>query len=280
MTTPERLFAQLTTLCETGRLTKSQCGTSLLKTLRPLIATSVVVEERSGAGRRLTVRDRPALELFINQYFPNKESDENAPSRVAGVHRFRDTKAFSSDNPSIIQVRAWRGDVLLKNAERVDADTNTRAHSVFSFQNGTAYSLNGPCALVENPALFNHFEQLELKIDLVIYGQGRISNQLLTWLANQSNPKFSLLHLPDYDPTGINEFQRLRGMLGRRVNLYLPDGLEQLFARYSNRHLLQKQNTQVLLSNLRRSGSPEVQRVIRLIDDYGAGLEQEVLLSR
>jgi hypothetical protein len=238
------------------------------------------VEERSGAGRRLRIRDRAALELFINQHFPNNESNEKMSSRVAGVHRFRDTKAFSSDSPSIIQVRAWQGDVLLKNAERVDADTNTRTHSVFSFQIGAAYTLNGPCALVENPALFNHFEQLELKIDLVIYGQGRISNQLLTWLANQSNPKFSLLHLPDYDPTGINEFERLRGMLGRRVNLYLPDGLEQLFARYSNRHLLQKQNTQVLLSNLRRSGFPEVQRVIRLIDDYGAGLEQEALLSR
>jgi hypothetical protein len=156
------------------------------------------------------VRDRAALELFINQYFPNKESNEKMPSRVAGVHRFRDTKAFSSDSPSIVQVRAWRADVLLKNAEGVDADSNTRTHSVFSFQLGTDYTLNGPCALVENPALFNHFEQLELKIDLVIYGQGRISNQLLAWLGNQSNPKFSLLHLPDYDPTGIHEFQRLR----------------------------------------------------------------------
>lgn len=280
MTGQEKLLAKLTVLCESGSLTKSRCGTTFLRVLRPLLATSVVVEERSGAGRKLIVRDRVALELFIKQHFPNDESDENAPSRVSGVRRFRDTKTFSSDNPSIIQVRAWRGDVLLKNAERVDADTNTCAHSVFSFQIGTAYSLNGPCALVENPVLFNRFEQLELKIDLVIYGQGRISNQLLTWLTNQSNPKFSLLHLPDYDPTGINEFQRLRGMLGRRVNLYLPDGLEQLFARYSNRHLLQKQNTRALLSNLRSSGFPEVQRVIRLIDDYGAGLEQEALLSR
>jgi len=280
MTSRERLLARLTTLCETGRLTKSQCGTSFLKALGPLLATSVVVEERSGAGRRLVVRDRAALELFISHLFPNDESHQNEPSRVAGVHRFRDTKAFSSDNPSIVQVRAWREDVLLKNAERVDADTNTRAHSVFSFQIGAAYSLNGPCALVENPVLFNHFEQLKLKIDLVIYGQGRISKQLLIWLANQSHPKFSLLHLPDYDPTGINEFQRVREMLGQRVSLYLPDELEQLFARYSNRLLLNKRNSQVLLSNLRRSGSPEVQRVIRLIDNYGAGLEQEALLSR
>jgi hypothetical protein len=119
-----------------------------------------------------------------------------------------------------------------------------------------------------------------LKIGLVIYGQGRISNQLLIWLANQSHPDFSLLHLPDYDPSGINEFERLRGMLGRRANLYLPDGLEKLFACYSNRSLLQKRNTQALLSNLRRSDCAEVQRVIRLIDDYSAGLEQEALLSR
>src|SRR5256885_6825046 len=42
------------------------------------------------------------------------------------------------------------------------------------------------------------------------------------------------------------------------LSLYLPDELEQLFARYSNRLLLNKRNSQVLLSNLRRSGSPEV----------------------
>ena len=113
MTGQERLLAKLTALCESGSLTKSRCGTTFLRVLRPLLATSVIVEERSGAGRKMIVLDRAALELIIKQHFPNDESDENAPSRVAGVRRFRDTKTFSSDNTLIVQVLAWRGDARI-----------------------------------------------------------------------------------------------------------------------------------------------------------------------
>jgi hypothetical protein len=251
-----------------------------LKLLSPLLAAAVVSEQRSGAGRKLIVRDREALRAFIRQNFPNEETPTGLPSRVAGVYRFRDTKTFANDDPPIARVRAWHPDVLRRNGEAFGADLETKVHSVFSFEIAAAYTLHGPCALVENPAVFKYFERLALNIPLVIYGQGRASNYLIKWLANQSQSEFSLVHFPDYDPAGLNEFERLRTGLGSRVRLYMPDGLDQLFARYSNRQLLQKPKNQKLLSNLRRSDCPEVRRVIELIHRYNAGLEQEALLNK
>jgi hypothetical protein len=130
----------------------------------------------------------------------------------------------------------------------------------------------------EGPVMFSSFERLGLDVPLAIYGQGRLSKRLLHWLANQANAKFSVLHLPDYDPVGLHDFERIRGSLGSRVRLYLPLNLEELFAKYSKRQLLGKRKSQVLLSKVRRSDSPDVQKVIGLIDKHNAGLEQEALL--
>jgi hypothetical protein len=279
MTANERLFAKLTDLLAKGELAKSQCSNSLLRLLRPLFNTDVIGEHRSGSGRKLVVRDRLAFEAFVHRNFPDDQSPSELPLRAAGVRRFRDSKTFSTDDPPLIHIRAWHGEILRKDGEACCADLDTKIHSVFSFQVGANYSLCGSCALVENPAVFRHFENLGLKIPLVIYGQGRVSNRVLRWLEGQSQPQFSLTHLPDYDPAGLSEFERLRRALGPRVCLYLPNGLDQLFERYSNRRLLQKTNSQRLLSNLRRSTSVEVRRVVELIHRHNAGLEQEALLS-
>jgi hypothetical protein len=109
--------------------------------------------------------------------------------------------------------------------------------------------------------------------------QGRASQRLVDWLSNLTAPGFSLVHLPDYDPIGLAEFERLYACLGERVSLYLPPKLDVLFTRYSNRKLLQKAKTRTIMGRLRGSRLADVQRVLKLIDSHNAGLEQEALLS-
>jgi hypothetical protein len=278
MIRPETLFVKLCQLKEKGQLPKSQCGSHFLSLLRPLLAANVVVEHRSGSGRRLSVRDHATLGAFIDQNFHDIPQNRRLPERVRGVQRFRDSKAFASDNPEIVQVRAWRDNVLTRNGAVIDAVAETRVHSVFSFRLDPLYTLHGSCALVEGPVIFSCFEGLGLDVPLVMYGQGRLSTRLLEWLARQMEPRFSLLHLPDYDPVGLHDFERIRYSLGERVILYLPPNLESLFAKYSKRQLLEKPKSQMLLGKLRRSNSVEVQKVVGLIDKYNAGLEQEALL--
>ena len=131
---------------------------------------------------------------------------------------------------------------------------------------------------MENPAVFTTFERLSLPTPIAVLGRGRISEQLLNWFDNQSKATFTLFHLPDYDPVGLNEFGRLRARLANRVLLHIPDDLEQRFVRFGSRKLLNKPNTQAMLANLRASKCAEVLRVVKLIDKHNAGLEQESLL--
>ena len=268
------------TLLETGTLARSACSREFLVALAPLLDSDVVIEDRAGAGRRLVVRDPHALRDFIQHYFPNAPVPAGTSSRVAGVSRFRDTKAVTSDLPEIVTIRAWNDDALHSAGQPIALAEATRLHGVFAFllQDTTRYTLHGPCALVENPAMFTQFEHLGLPPRIAVYGHGRSSNRLLDWLAAQTAPNFQLLHLPDYDPVGLDEFIRLRERLGARVQLHLPKNLADLFARHANNELLQKPSTQTLLAKLRLCQIAEVRTVLALIEKHNAGLEQEALL--
>ena len=238
--------------------------------------------KRSGGGRRLVVNNADALRDFFSQRFPEATLPIDAGSRITSVSRFRDTKTMANNESEIISVRAWRNNALLKDGKPIDAATTTTAHNVFSFllTKNCPYELRGPCALVENPAVFAVAEQLNLGVGLIIYGHGRISNRTIDWLTRMIDSSFSILHMPDYDPVGLSEFQRLQAQLGKRVVLHMPDDLETRFAKFSNRELLKKGNSQAMLVQLRRSDLSAIRCVIGLIDRYNAGLEQEALLVK
>lgn len=271
--------AQLRALAAAGELPASQCSQTFLKLIAPLLDGGVVSWKRSGGGRCLAVRDCESLRRFCRQLFPDAAFPENAAGRVIGVARFRDTKTLSDRECEFLSVRVWREEALLKNGQAVGAAAATVAHGVFSFllQRHCAYELHGTCALVENPAVFEAIEALGLDVGAAIYGQGRLSNRALEWIAGLTSRDFRLLHLPDYDPVGLSEFQRLRARLGDRILLHVPEDLEARFSRFSNPELLKKGNSQAMLAQLRRSEEPVIQRVVGLIDCYNAGLEQEAL---
>jgi len=271
---------KLRELVENRALPASQCGQAFQKLLAPMLDSGVLEWKRSGAGRRLVVNNADALRDFFRQRFPEATLPTDAGSRVASVSRFRDTKAMANSENEIISLRAWREDALLKDGKPVCAATITVAHGVFSFllTKDCPYELRGSCALVENPAVFAVADQLNLSVGLIIYGHGRISNRAVDWLARMTDPGFSLLHLPDYDPVGLSEFQRLQARLGKRVVLHLPADLETRFRKFSNGDLLKKGNSQAILAQLRRSDLPAICRVVEMIDRYNAGLEQEALL--
>jgi len=279
MTTKENVLERITSLLEEGSLAKTTCGASLLRTLQPLLDAGVVVEERSGAGRCLVVRNDEALRQFLQRLFPNIPINDNHLSRTAGVARFRDSKTFISDTPEILSVRAWSEQALLKDGKPVGAALASSKHGVFSFLLDDHYALRGNCAVVENPAVFTQFERLSLPVGLVIWSRrGRISRRLIDWLEANAALDFSLIHLPDYDPVGMDEFRRLRTRLGARVRLHVPDDLPERFVRYSNRSILNKSNNRTMLASLRRTKLSEVRRIIALIDSNNACLEQEALL--
>ena len=276
----ESTRARLQTLQMQGSLAKSACSRSLLDRLAPLISTGVIAEERSGAGRRLVVRQPGALAAFIDREFPGADVAADDLSRTLGVAQYRDSKAHASDTPEIVSVRAWSGEALLLRGQPCGVAEATAAHGVFAFLLGSEsrHSISSLAALVENPALFAHFERLHLPVPLAIYGHGRTSSRLVDWLVSQTAPGFKLLHMPDYDPTGLTEYVRLHSRLGSRISLHLPGGLEEGFRKFSNRAMLSKPHNRAMLAGLQNSPLPEVRRVVALINEHNAGLEQEALL--
>lgn len=279
-----RIESRLRELVRAGALRKSACSSELLSFVAPLLDSGVLGWTRRGAGRVLAVVDDATLCDFLARHFPvlATELPPGISQRVAALARFRDTKALPCDTPDILTIRAWSDAALGKDAEPIAAAEATRLHGVFSFvlSPGDKYELRMPSALVEGPDLLLGFERLSAAVEcpLVIYGGGRISKHVLEWLTKQTAPDYYLLHLPDYDPVGLNEYVRLHAALGPRVRLHIPADLEDSFARFANPNLLSRPYNQLLLQGLRSSEIPEVAFVRRLIEHHHAGLEQEKLL--
>lgn len=282
MTANENIRAQLAALLEQSSLPKSACSGALLKFLKPLMDADVVAEERSGAGRRLVVRDASAVRAFFESRFPDIALSDETSTRITGVARFRDSKTLAGDTPDIVLLRAWSDTALWCGGAPVPAATTTKAHGLFSFvlAPGSRYELRAACALVENPAMLLSFERLSLTttMPIALYAGGRVSGRVLRWLANVSGPGFHLTHFPDYDPVGLSEFVRVRAALGDRARLHLPSHLGEAFSRFANADLLRREASQALLPGLRTSRLPEVRTVLDLIERHNAGLEQEALL--
>ncbi len=272
--------ARLNELLAKGTLPSSACGVAFLKLLAPLLESGVLTWRRSGAGRQLSIVDADALQAFCRQRFPEVNPPPEIGARVAGVGRFRDSKALPNTGSDILSMRVWDDRCLLKGGKPAGAAAATNAHGLFSFRltHENDYQLNGSCLLVENPAVFAAAENLAIPVSAVIYGYGRISGRALDWLASSTGPDFRLLHLPDYDPVGLSEFGRVQAKLGERAELYLPMDLETRFERFANGDLLRKRNSQAMLTRLREAKLPAIRRVVELIDRHNAGLEQEALL--
>jgi len=241
----------------------------------------VLAWQRGGAGRRLAVADPNRLTEFIAHTYPQSSIEAAAfpSSRVAGVAHYRDSKAVANDVPEIISVRAYADGMVRCDGIPMPASSHTAQYGVFSFlrKDDDRHSLHGACALVESPAVFTACELLRLSTPLILYGHGRISKRMVNWLALQNDPAFTLLHLPDYDPVGLNEFLRLRNGLGNRVQLHTPHDLGERFTRFGKRELLSKPNSQNMLAKLRNSKCAEVLVIVEMIDRHNAGLEQEAL---
>ncbi len=273
--------AKLRELLARGTLPASACGNALRQFVAPLIDGGVLAWQPGGAGQRLVVSDQKRFAEFVATTYPLSadELGTRLSARVSGVARYRDSKALANDVPEIVNVRAWSDDGLRCDRNPMPATAHTAQYGVFSFllENGNRHTLHGTCAVVENPAVFTAFEQLALPVKIVFLGRGVISQRLLDWFGSQLDPGFALVHFPDYDPVGLNEFERLRKRLGNRVRLHIPDDLSQRFPRFGNRELLRKPRSQTILGQLRRSKCPEVLRFVKLINRYNAGLEQEAL---
>lgn len=267
-------------LLETGTLSRSACGSSLPRVLRPLFDSGVLRWEKSGGGQRLVVANIPGFQRWFQHHFPGSHVPEDVDSsHVRGVAQFRDSKALRSNLPEVVCLRSTSDGFLLRDGVPVPTTSSTREHGVFSFTltHDTSYTLTGNCAVVENVAVFHSFEKLGLDVPFAIHVHSS-SRRFLNWLATNAESGLRVVHLPDYDPFGLTHFLRLYRRLGDAVSLHMPGDLAILFRSYSKSALLRRPKNQRMLLKLRESTHPAVKRVVAMIDDFNAGQEHEALL--
>jgi hypothetical protein len=104
-----------------------------------------------------------------------------------------------------------------------------------------------------------------------------LSGNLLAWLSSSAMAQARIIHCGDYDPVGLDEYLRLKAACPGRIKLHFPSGLEDLLSRYGKKELLLGNNA-AILARLRKVEDHDVRTLVKLIDLYGVGLEQEALL--
>lgn len=286
MSTPLDAFAGLLAdLSSAGAVPASRVSAKARERLTPLFAADVLVETRAGAGRRVEVRNPETLKQFITRHYPrglfaDPAADERIDRRTLALSRYRDSKALGGLDFEIVEYRLSGTESLLIGESvvgRSGVSGDLGAFVLYDLRPAERdVSLSGVVATVENPTVFIRHDWAAAGVDLAIATYGRMSRRLIDWLASESMRDALVVHYGDYDPVGLSEFCRLEAALGSRASLFVPDGIERLFSQYSDRDLLSR--SAGLLPALQQSRHDEVQRLLRLMAEFGGALEHEALL--
>lgn len=286
MSTPLDAFAGLLAdLSSAGAVPASRVSTKAKERLTPLFAAEVLVETRAGAGRRIEVRTPETLAQFIARHYPaglfaDSAADDGFDRRTRALSQHRDTKALGGLDFEVVEYRLAGVVPLLIGGAAVGRSGVCGDLGAFVLYDARPadreVGFAGVVATVENPTVFIRHDWAAAGVDLAIATYGRMSRRLIDWLASASMRDSAVVHYGDYDPVGLGEFCRLEAALGDRADLFIPAGIERLFSKYSDRELLSR--SAGLLPALQQSRHDGVQRLLRLMAEFGGALEHEALL--
>jgi len=258
-------------------VTRSSLGTRARTALQPLFDAQALSEKRSGGGWIICPDNAKAIEHFARDHFPSGLLHDGSPmSRAEAVALLGNAKRGKNLTGEPLLIRAFSDIPLSGNGKEIDIQTWTQQCGVASIlltdDNKWTYPAQH-IATVENLEPFLQFEQRFSGYDAAIYGAGRMSERLLTWLAKNT---FKITHFGDYDPVGLSEFLRMKTRCGNRAKLYIPEQLSTLLASsYGKPELMRDSST--LLPRLRQFDDKQVQFVLQEIEEVASGLEQEKL---
>jgi len=286
MQTPLDAFAGLLAdLAADGAVPASRVSAKARERLTPLFSADVLVELRAGAGRRIEVRSADTLARFIKRHYPtglfgDSTADRGLDRRTLALSRYRDTKALGGLDFEIVEYRLTSKAPLLIGGTAVGRSGVCGDLGAFVLYDARPADrevrFTGVVATVENPTVLIRHDWAAAGVDLAIATYGRISRRLIDWLASESMGDVRIVHYGDYDPVGLGEFCRLEAALGSRADLFIPAEIDRLFSQYSDRELLSRSAAH--LPALQQSPHGSVQRILRLMAEFGGGLEHEALL--
>ncbi len=278
------LINTLIQLLEKGSVPWSSVSDRQRDRLRSLRETGVLTVERSRGGRRLVVQNRGVVQRFAEREYPagldaarEADEEERLPASEAALH-FRDAKRGSAGS-EVLLFRGTPGTEIICNGTPLPIGKLTRTAGVGAalLASDTTIVIENTLAVVENQEAFFRFDELDTTAELACFAGGRLSNRTLEWLGSLDVGPGQIIHCPDYDPVGLSEFQRIRSACGKGAQLFWPDQLAALIQKYGKADLYK--DSSELLDGLTDASQPQTQKLLALLQRYGQGLEQEILLS-
>ncbi len=276
----DALAEKLGLLLTQGAVPASRLSARDRARLQGMFDAGVLVEEKSGAGRRVVLTNAESLGVFIRRIYPSglEGISSDLLPRTRAVLEQRDAKKSRELGPLTVLLRGFgsaqleAGDQVLPVAQW----TNAAGVAALHITDEKVWGFSGVLAVVENLEVFWNIEKIDPSVDLALFAQGRMSQRIVGWLSSAAMGGAQIIHFGDYDPVGLDEYLRLKQERPRRTALYVPGNLEDLLKKYGKRQLLD--DSQAVFQRIRKSKDSDVARIVKMMDRWGVGLEQEVLL--
>ncbi|MCF7855244.1 MAG: hypothetical protein K9N51_10645 [Candidatus Pacebacteria bacterium] len=246
-----------------------------------LLHSGAVVEERAGGGGRLVMIHREAVEGMLRAARPDWESTGEVPPRAEAVRRFRNAKKATPDSPNFVLLRSCRDSCVWRNGHaEVDVTELTRRTGVagIAVSPDDDWCTDAPLGMIENKEVFWHCDKLyrNSECGCFMYYAGNVMERVIAWFAKRPRAP-RVLFFPDYDPVGLGNYLALKQACSGQVELVVPPDFEQLLKTWGKQDLLGKNTHR--LTKILEHGDNEVRRLVELMQEYGCGLEQEILLT-
>jgi hypothetical protein len=285
------LASLLHQLLKNGEIVRSKISDRARKDLATLFDLGALREDRRGGGWVVVIVNQEVVQRFADRQFPSGlfgENDASEGRRTQSLNRFGDTKSMLGLDFEFVLLRAF-GEVQI--TTKISNRTITVDAAEITQQTGcVALTLEdrgditdlpfirGNVATVEGPELFYRFDWAAVDVSVAILTYGRMSERLLNWVTSPMI-EGSLTHFGDYDPVGLDEYRKLKER-APRTSFFLPPNLENHFKenKFLKPDLMDKSSG--LLSRLAKTKDPIISTVITLMQRYGGGVEQEILLLR
>lgn len=225
---------------------------------------------------------------FLIDYLNNHFGIESLDKYVAGFKKENLIRADAIDissNSKLKSIRTFKG-FLVSSFEPVQCLLNNKAITihpiegtfvfVFDFENFTP-AKNITIVGIENPENFRYIQKqkkLFENIKPLFVSRYPQNKDLIKWLQLIPN---NYLHFGDFDFAGLNiYFNEYKKHLQDKATFFLTPDIEKLISTKGNRNNYNKQSIhfdkfQVVEEN--------VSNLIRLIEKYKKGLEQEIFIS-
>lgn len=264
--------AWINQLFREGSVAFSQISQASRTLFEQLSALNLLETESQGSRRRVIVRDHAAFTAWMEKAYPETIPAPMSGRRATSIARTRRSKSGTSTHEvQPILLRWFSADPHL-----FWADLSRRC-GIIGITTASLHTLIIPqpwtLLTVENWESFLALDYHPQEANIIaVFTGGNIAETTLHAIAAMQPAPARSMHFGDYDWTGLAIFRRIQAVLPQ-IKFYIPDDITALFQHFANHALIIGQPS--LVAHV--DDPAEVHRVIALITQYNAGLEQEIV---